>query len=130
MRYNFFFLFYFLFSLFFVLLHVFPANAPEKPRGKQLFFRLLCSQTNSPLIPKTRSAWTHDNSIKTGHTGMADEGFTEFPFCFGSMDFTFLENYACYPRLISGAIADESRINTADIIINHVYEPDGCVWGA
>jgi len=45
------------------------------------------------------------------------------------MDFTFIENCAVYPRLISDARADESIVNTADIVADHVYQPDGCVWG-
>ncbi len=98
-------------------------------RGRQLFFRLLGACTNAPLLPKTRSAWSHDNAVRTGTTGMADEGFTEFPFCFGRMDFTFLENYAIYPRIVSGVQADPGGVNTADILIDHVYQPDGCVWG-
>lgn len=107
----------------------FILNPPANRRGKQLFFRLLGAKTNAPILPKTHSAWTHDGIAVTGHTGMADEGFTEFPFCFGRMDFTFLENCAIYPRLISDVPADETGVNTADILMDHVYQPDGCVWG-
>ncbi len=101
----------------------------EKPRGSQLFYRLVGSQSNAPVLPKTRSAWTQDRRAEVGNTGMADEGYTEYPFCYGLMDFTFVEKHAIYPRLVSGAQADEDIVNTADMVIDHVYEPDGCVWG-
>jgi len=107
-------------------------NAEEqhtRPRGVQLFYRMVGSQNNAPILPKTESVWTQDRMFRTGNTGMADEGFTEYPFCYGVMDFTFAEHAAIYPRLISGAQADESIVNTADMVIDHVYEPDGCVWG-
>lgn len=103
------------------------AGAPR--RGARLFFRALGAQSNAPILPKSRSAWTQDKQVRTGTTGMADEGFTEYPFCFGTMDFTFVQARAYYPRLISGARADEKRVNTADILMDYVYEPDGCVWG-
>lgn len=61
---------------------------------------------------------------------MADEGYTEYPFCSGDMDFTFTPRHAVYPRLISGARADTGRTNSADLVVDHVYQPDGCVWGA
>ncbi|HAK95512.1 MAG TPA: hypothetical protein DCM87_11020 [Planctomycetes bacterium] len=99
------------------------------PCGTRLFYRVLGSRTNAPPLPKTRSAWTQDRRETTANTGMADEGFTEYPFCSGAMDFTFVEDYAIYPRLISDARADATRVNTADMVIDRVYEPDGCVWG-
>jgi hypothetical protein len=101
----------------------------QRPRGVQLFYRMVGSQSNAPILPKTESVWTQDRDFRTGNTGMADEGFTEYPFCHGVMDFTFAEHGAIYPRLISGAQADESIVNNADMVIDHVYEPDGCVWG-
>ncbi len=97
--------------------------------GRQLFFRVLGSSSNAPLLPKTRSVYAPCGSPVTATTGMADEGFTEFPHCKGRVDFCFQENYAIYPRIISGALMDPDRINTADIVVDHVYEPDGCVWG-
>lgn len=101
----------------------------KTPRGKQIFYRMVGSRNNAPILPKTRSVWTQDRRVDTGTTGMADEGFTEFPFCYGVMDFTFVENWAIYPRLVSGAQASETRVNTADILIDHVYEPQASVWG-
>ena len=101
----------------------------DRPRGSQLFFRMVGSDSNAPILPKTRSVWTQDQRTGIGNTGMADEGYTEYPFCYGKMDFTFVERYGIYPRLISGAQADQTRVNTADMVIDHVYEPDGCVWG-
>lgn len=101
----------------------------ERPRGSQLFFRAVSGASNAPIEPKTRSAWTQDRRASTGNTGMADEGFTEYPFCYGRMDFTFVERNAYFPRFISGARADETIVNTADMVLDHVYEPDGCVWG-
>ena len=107
------------------------ADATPRPRrGSRLFFRMLGAQTNAPILPKTRSAWTQDRQTRTGSTGSSDLGFSEYPFCFGTMDFTFIEEHAVYPRLVSGAKADESIVNTADILVDHVYQPDGCVWGA
>ena len=98
-------------------------------RGTPLFFRVLGAQSNAPILPKARSGWTQNRQVRTGTTGSSDYGFTEFPFCWGRMDFTFVEHAAVYPRLVSGVQADETRMNTADILIDHVYEPDGCVWG-
>lgn len=105
------------------------AEGEGKPRGRQLFYRMVGSRNNAPILPKTRSVWTQDKRVEIGNTGMADEGYTEFPFCYGLMDFTFVEHGPIYPRIISGAQADESRINSADLVIDHVYQPDGCVWG-
>jgi len=108
-------------------------SAEEQPsakkRGSRLFFRVVGSQNNAPILPKSRSAWTQDRQLRTGTTGSSDLGFTECPFCWGRMDFTFVEDYAIYPRFISGADADETIVNTADIVVDHVYQPDGCVWG-
>ncbi len=101
----------------------------ERPRGRQLFYRMVGAEDNAPHLPKTRSVWTQDKRVEIGNTGMADEGYTEFPFCYGLMDFTFVEHGPIYPRIISGAQADESRVNSADLVIDHVYQPDGCVWG-
>jgi len=101
----------------------------SKRRGTQLFYRMSGSQNNAPILPKTRSVWTQDKLCEVGNTGMADEGYTEYPFCFGLMDFSFVEQYSIYPRCISGAQADENIVNTADLVIDHVYQPDGCVWG-
>ncbi len=49
------------------------------PHGARFFYRVLGSRTNAPSLPKTRSAWTEDRRETTGTTGMADEGFTEYP---------------------------------------------------
>lgn len=102
-------------------------HAPR--RGTRLFFRMVGAENNAPLLPKTHSAWTQDRRPRTATTGSSDLGFTEYPFCYGRMDFTFVEEHAIYPRLISGARADESLVNTADLVMDHVYQPDGCVWG-
>lgn len=107
-----------------------PGEDGDARRGNRLFFRAVGSQNNAPVLPKTRSAWTQDRREQTGNTGMADQGYTEYPFCFGRMDFTFVEHAAYYPRLLSGVQADEARVNTADLLLDHVYQPDGCVWGA
>lgn len=98
-------------------------------RGARLFFRVLGAETNAPVLPKARSAWTQDRRVRTGSTGSSDHGFTEYPFCYGRMDFTFIEHGPIYPRLVSGVQADEGRVNTADLVAGHVYEPDACVWG-
>lgn len=114
-----------------VCLWPFAAAHAEKPDvpHRQLFYRMVCSQSNASILPKTKSVWTQDQRVRVSNTGMADEGYTEFPFCYGVMDFTFAEAYAIYPRLISGAQADVTRVNTADLIVDHVYASDGCVWG-
>ena len=75
-----------------------------KRRGSQLFYRMSGSQNNAPILPKTRSVWTQDKRCEVGNTGMANEGYTEYPFCFGLMDFSFVERYSIYPRCISGAV--------------------------
>ncbi|MHC4177947.1 MAG: fibronectin type III domain-containing protein, partial [Planctomycetota bacterium] len=101
----------------------------ERRQTTRLFFRAVGAQNNAPILPKTRSVWTRDRQVRTGTTGMSDLGFTEYPFCSGQMDFCFLERYAYYPRLLSGAEADRRIVNTADMVLEHVYQPDGCVWG-
>lgn len=103
--------------------------AEEGQRGKQIFYRIVGAHENARVLPKTRSVWTQDRRVDVGNTGMADEGFTEFPFCYGVMDFTFVEDWAIYPRLVSGAQASEERVNTADILLDHVYVPQASVWG-
>jgi len=105
------------------------AEQPAAKRGAKLYFRVLGAECNAPILPKARSAWTQDRQLRTGTTGSSDYGFTEYPFCSGRMDFTFVEGHAIYPRLVSGAEADPDAVNTADILVDHVYEPDGCVWG-
>ena len=95
----------------------------------RLFFRMVGASSNGPILPKSRSAWTEDRRTVTSNTGMADEGYTEYPFCSGLMDFSFTPQHAIYPRLISAAKADLSRVNSADLVVQHVYQPDGCVWG-
>jgi hypothetical protein len=52
------------------------ADARAGRRGTQLFFRVVGSQSNAPILPKTRSVWTRDRQIRTGTTGMSDHGFT------------------------------------------------------
>ncbi len=98
-------------------------------QGTRLFFRLVGADSNAPLLPKSRSAWTQDRQLRTGTTGSSDLGFSEYPFCSGLMDFTFVEGYAVYPRIVSRAMADPDTVNTTDIVAGHVYQPDGCVWG-
>jgi hypothetical protein len=106
------------------------AAEPEAGRrGAPLFFRAVGAETNAPVLPRTRSAWTQDRQERTGTTGMSRHGFTEYPHCSGAMDFTFVQSSAYYPRIVSGAPADPGTVNTADIVLDHVYEPDGCVWG-
>ncbi len=101
----------------------------ESPRGEQLFYRMLGSRTNAPLLPKSRTACTREGAERTGSTGMSDSGFTEYPFCSGKVSYTFVEKYAYFPRIASGIAIAPGRVNAGDILIDHVYEPDGCVWG-
>ena len=101
----------------------------DRPRGSQLFFRMVGSENNAPILPKTRSVWTQNKRAEIGNTGSADAGYTEYPFCWGVMDFSWVERYAIYPRVVSNCQADETIVNTADMVIDHVYQPDGCVWG-
>ena len=90
-------------------------------RGARLFFRIVGSRNNAPLLPKTRSVCARQGQDRVGNTGMADAGFTEFPFCRDTVDFGFLDNYAIYPRIVSGARIDEGHVNSADIVMDHVY---------
>ena len=40
-------------------------GGPAARRGARLFFRLVGSQTNAPILPKTRSVWTQDGQVRT-----------------------------------------------------------------
>lgn len=104
-------------------------SAQGKKEGRQLFYRMLGAKTNAPLLPKTRTIYAPDGSPVTGSTGMADSGYTEYPFCKGRVSYTFVERFAFFPRIASGLTINPNRANTGDILIDHVYEPDGCVWG-
>ncbi len=101
----------------------------EGGSGEQVFYRMLGSETNAPLLPKTRTVCACEGEERTRSTGMADSGFTEYPFCSGKASYTFAENYAYFPRIASDLPVAPGRVNTGDILIDHVYEPDGCVWG-
>lgn len=108
------------------------SDAAEQDGGRdgvQLFYRMIAAQTNAPILPKTRTVYGPRGSAVTGTTGMADSGFTEYPFCKGIVDYSFAERGAFYPRIASGLPIDPAGINYGDILIDHVYEPDGCVWG-
>lgn len=111
------------------LLAACEARCQDKQECHPVFYRVLSAQTNAPILPKTRSALSKDGGPMTGNTGMADEGFTEYPCATGTLDLTFVEGFAIYPRFISGLQADRSRVNTADMVVDHVYAPDGVVWG-
>ena len=97
--------------------------------GQVLFYRLLGARTQRPLSPRTRTVCSIVGAVKTSTTGMARSGFTEYPFRQGRMDYTCAETWAFFPRFVSGAAVDPDRVNTGDILIDHVYEPDACVWG-
>ncbi len=97
--------------------------------GQVLFYRLLGARTQRPLSPRTRTVCSMVGAVKTSTTGMARSGFTEYPFRQGRMDYTCAETWAFFPRFVSGAAVDPDRVNTGDILIDHVYEPDACVWG-
>ncbi|MBN1419269.1 MAG: hypothetical protein JXP34_10860 [Planctomycetes bacterium] len=105
-----------------------PLPLPPK-EGVRLFYRMLGSQSNGPLPWKTRSIAARDGEARTATTGMADSGFTEYPFCSGRWSFTFRERAGTFPRIASAVEIDPDRVNTADILLDFVYEPDGCVWG-
>ncbi len=114
-----------------LLLSNFSADcrSAEAPKGVQLFYRLLGAQSNGPLLPKTRTICAQDGAEATGQTGMADSGFTEYPFCAGKVSYTCAEQFAFFPRIASGVPIDSSGRNVGDILIDHVYEPDAIVWG-
>jgi len=104
-------------------------SGSKHPSGNQLFYRMLGAETNAPLLPVTRTICAVDGGAITASTGMALSGFTEYPGCSGRLSYTFAENHTYFPRIASGLVIDPARINTGDIVVDHVYEPDGCVWG-
>jgi len=101
----------------------------DRAVGKQLFYRMIGSQSNGPFVHKTRAVAAPDGAKRVAATGMADSGFTEFPFCSGSWSFTFAESMGMFPRIAGGVTMDTSRVNTCDILLDWVYEPDAVVWG-
>jgi hypothetical protein len=108
---------------------VFPAGAYDREKGVRLFYRILGSKSNGPFVRKTRSVAAPDYAPRTASTGMANAGFTEYPFCSGEWSFSFRERFGLFPRFASGVRIDPNRVNTCDILVDWVYEPDGCVWG-
>jgi len=101
----------------------------DRAAGKQLFYRMIGSQSNGPFVHKTRAVAAPDGARRVAATGMADSGFTEFPFCSGSWSFTFTESMGVFPRIASGVVMDGGRVNTCDMLLDWVYEPDAVVWG-
>ncbi|MBN2271632.1 MAG: hypothetical protein JXN61_13520, partial [Sedimentisphaerales bacterium] len=106
-----------------------PTGSIDKEKGKRLFYRILGSQSNGPYIRKTRTVAAPDYFPRTATTGMANSGFTEYPFCYGNWSLTFRECEGLFPRFAMGLPLDPTRVNTCDILADWVYEPDGCVWG-
>ncbi len=105
------------------------AAGGRPPGTVRLFYRMLGSQSNVPFVQKTRTVAAKDRAWRVGTTGMANAGFTEYPFCSGRWSFTFQEHLGLFPRIASHVPIDTGRVNTCDIVIDWVYEPDGCVWG-
>jgi len=106
-----------------------PTGSFDRQKGKRLFYRILGSQSNGPFVRKTRTVAAPDYSARIATTGMANAGFTEYPFCFGNWSFTFRQRYGLFPKFATSVPMDPTRVNTADILVDWVYEPDGCVWG-
>ena len=106
-----------------------PTGSIDKENGKRLFYRILGSQSNSPYVRKTRTVAAPDYLPRTATTGMADAGYTEYPFCFGNWSITFREREGLFPRFATSLAMDPTRVNTCDILVDWVYEPDACVWG-
>ncbi|UCG49411.1 MAG: hypothetical protein JSU94_06435 [Phycisphaerales bacterium] len=101
----------------------------DKEIGVRLFYRILGSQSNGPFPLKTRTVAAPDGAARIATTGMANAGFTEYPFCRGDWSFTFRERYGLFPRFAGAVPIDPNRVNTADILVDWTYEPDGCLWG-
>jgi hypothetical protein len=112
-----------------LLLTAINTYAEENHKGVQTFYRMLGSQANGPFVLKTNTVAALDYAERIGSTGMANSGFTEYPFCDGRWSFTFRERWGMFPRFASDVLIDPTRINTFDILLDWVYEPDGCVWG-
>ena len=106
-----------------------PTGSIDKDKGKRLFYRILGSQSNGPYIRKTRTVAAPDYFPRTATTGMANAGFTEYPFCYGNWSLTFREQEGLFPRFAMSLPMDPTSVNTCDILADWVYEPDGCVWG-
>jgi len=106
-----------------------PTGSIDPKKGKRLFYRILGSQSNGPYVRKTRTVASPDYLPRTATTGMANAGYTEYPFCYGNWSLTFREREGLFPRFAMSLPMDPTRVNTCDILANWVYEPDGCVWG-
>lgn len=106
-----------------------PTGAIDPKRGKRLFYRILGSQSNGPYVRKTRTVASPDYLPRTATTGMANAGYTEYPFCYGNWSLTYREREGLFPRFAMSLPMDPARVNTCDILADWVYEPDGCVWG-
>jgi hypothetical protein len=94
-----------------------------------IFYRMLGADSNAPFLPKTYTVYKVEGTDGTGSTGMADTGFTEYPRVHGTVNYTYREDYAFFPRIVSSVESDPDRVNVGDILIDHVYDPDGVVWG-
>lgn len=106
-----------------------PTGAIDSKKGKRLFYRILGSQSNGPYVRKTRTVAAPDYVPRTPTTGMANAGFTEYPFCYGNWSLTYREREGIFPRFAMSLPMDPTRVNTCDILADWVYEPDACVWG-
>jgi len=113
----------------FVVLFSIALSGAESHNGVRLFYRILGARSNGPYVRKTRTVAAPDGAPRTASTGMADSGFTEYPFCSGRWSFSFREFRGLFPRIASHVPIDPSGENTCDILVDWVYEPDGCVWG-
>lgn len=106
------------------------ALADSQTKVVRLFYRMIGAQSNGPFPLKTRTVAARDGAVRTGSTGMANCGFTEYPFCSGFWSFSFRPKWGLFPRFASHVAIDADRVNTCDIVLDWVYEPDGCVWGS
>jgi hypothetical protein len=101
----------------------------QESKGVRLYYRMLAEGNNAPFPAKTRSILAMDGEERTRSTGMADSGFTEYPFCHGKVSYTLAESFMYFPRFVSGVEVDPSKVNTGDILLPQAYSSEGVVWG-
>ena len=105
------------------------SSAAEDKFGVRMYYRILGEQHNGPFPLKTKSILLIEGETRTRTTGMANSGFTEYPYMKRTVSYTFAEDFMYFPRIASGLDIDPVGNNSGDILVPQVYAPEASVWG-